>query len=125
MNQPLPPSNHNTQQAHQIHHHQQHHLPTTHQPAYPRTTVPDRRPQLFLTPPTTGCLRTTKPQQAVLHAEFAANPNPPGPKQQEIADRIGMKKSTVRNWFQVCILLEALTFEKIPFPVISKQPWII
>ncbi|KAJ3294575.1 hypothetical protein HDU79_010777 [Rhizoclosmatium sp. JEL0117] len=57
-------------------------------------------PQVFLTPPTSGSIRATKPQLNVLYKIFAENPMPSGEMHAAIGLRIGMKKSTVRNWFQ-------------------------
>ncbi|KAJ3024393.1 UNVERIFIED_CONTAM: hypothetical protein HDU68_008217 [Siphonaria sp. JEL0065] len=56
--------------------------------------------QRFLTPPTSGCVRATKAQLKVLEQIFEGNPMPSASMHKAIAERIGMTKQTVRNWFQ-------------------------
>ncbi|KAJ3027537.1 UNVERIFIED_CONTAM: hypothetical protein HDU68_003623 [Siphonaria sp. JEL0065] len=56
--------------------------------------------QIFLAPPTAGTIRANKFQVKVLISIFAENPLPSGAMHEAIAERIGMSKKAVRNWFQ-------------------------
>ncbi|KAI9351212.1 hypothetical protein BDR26DRAFT_890888 [Obelidium mucronatum] len=56
--------------------------------------------QRFLIPPTSGCVRANKAQLKVLESIFDETPMPSTQMHQAIADRIGMTKQSVRNWFQ-------------------------
>ncbi|KAJ3073957.1 hypothetical protein HDU98_000259 [Podochytrium sp. JEL0797] len=71
------------------------------------TPTPNRRSQKapateqrYLAPPTSGNIRATREQLKVLHAIFEENPMPSGNMHNAIAERIGMGRNTVRNWFQ-------------------------
>ncbi|KAI8611734.1 hypothetical protein BC830DRAFT_1083849 [Chytriomyces sp. MP71] len=56
--------------------------------------------QRFLTPPTSGGVRANKAQLKVLQEIYDQNPTPTGLMHQAIAERIGMTRASVRNWFQ-------------------------
>ncbi|KAJ3118889.1 hypothetical protein HK100_000523 [Physocladia obscura] len=63
----------------------------------------DNRPlveQRFLAPPTSGTIRATKAQLKVLQKIFTENQMPSGAMHNAIAEKIGMSRNTVRNWFQ-------------------------
>ncbi|KAI9351211.1 hypothetical protein BDR26DRAFT_929706 [Obelidium mucronatum] len=62
--------------------------------------VPHGDHQRFLIPPTSGCVRANKSQLKVLESIFDETPMPSAQMHQAIADRIGMTKQSVRNWFQ-------------------------
>ncbi|KAI9351210.1 hypothetical protein BDR26DRAFT_914586 [Obelidium mucronatum] len=64
------------------------------------TTEKTHNAQLFLAPPTSGTIRATRSQLRILLKIFSENPMPSGSLHNAIAERIGMSRNTVRNWFQ-------------------------
>ncbi|KAI8828260.1 hypothetical protein BJ741DRAFT_626821 [Chytriomyces cf. hyalinus JEL632] len=50
--------------------------------------------------PTSGGIRATKSQVKILLAMFTENPTPSGIMHHAIAEKLGMSRKAVRNWFQ-------------------------
>ncbi|KAI8828263.1 homeobox domain-containing protein, partial [Chytriomyces cf. hyalinus JEL632] len=87
--QPMPPTT-------TLHTHT-HHASTSPQPSQPTTSTTQIHKILG---PTTANSRATKQQVKILMQLFNQNATPSGTQHDAIAQRLGMTKKAVRNWFQ-------------------------
>ncbi|TPX65139.1 hypothetical protein CcCBS67573_g08228 [Chytriomyces confervae] len=90
---PMPPT---TTTLHTHHHHQP---STSPQPSHTTTTTTTTQIHKILGP-TTANSRATKQQVKILMQLFHQNATPSGAQHDAIAQRLGMTKKAVRNWFQ-------------------------
>ncbi|KAI8841511.1 homeobox domain-containing protein [Chytriomyces cf. hyalinus JEL632] len=95
---PMPPTTTTTTTT-TLHHHHHHQPSTSPQPSHTTTTTSSTQIQKILGP-TTANSRATKQQVKILMQLFNQNATPSGAQHDAIAQRLGMTKKAVRNWFQ-------------------------